>query len=68
MDKPMSTHKASEQQTKVNIKKSRGVGPGRETGRDGDREKGGVGNAWEHYESEKHPWASGGCPQTEFPK
>ena len=41
MDKPMSTHKASEQQTKVSIEKSRGFGKGRETGRHG--RKGGVG-------------------------
>ena len=68
MDKPISTHKASEQQTKVSIEKSRGVGTGRGTGRNGEREKGGVGNAWEHCESEKHARASGSCPPTEFPK
>ena len=37
----MSTHKASEQQTKVSIEKSRGVGKGRETGRDGRKGGGG---------------------------
>ena len=68
MDKPMSTHKASEQQTKVSIEKSRGVGKGRETGRDGPGEREGVGNAWEHCENEKHPQVSGGWPHTQFPK